>query len=390
MRANRVNDFHFFYTLGKIFRDGNNIYDRNLFAEEYLRITGEFPVVSPINAYPPHAVAAFSIFTTLSPAYASSIYHLINAISTVGSIVIFMLIILQSQRLSIFTIMIGVLSLNLSGVRSNLVIDQLGAITTSMINLVFLLAILRKDVVSGAILGLLSFKPSFPPLFLLYIICIRRLRIFASCVVTIAAAVGATLFLMPTRPDQIIADWLHETIALNASFEQCNYALPQTATYIHLIPLVCRIMSADNVGTSIIGYFVCIVVVVTSFYIILRSRYPLEPRNIAIISLVSSLVTYHRNYDIFLVIPSLLVISQYTMIANHRRKWMLFILASVVVLTIPTDLSVRMTNLVPDLNSSYLFRVLAPFQTWLSLILWCLICRASLHAERAARDDAAA
>jgi hypothetical protein len=115
---------------------------------------------------------------------------------------------------------------------------------------------------------------------------------------------------------------------------------PYSAYLLNLAPLVYRVFNAQSSVTTLISWLIILVLLGYIFYLIWRSQ-PSEESyllDFGLVSALSLLAVYHRNYDVSL-------------------------------LFLPGNVSERLSAAYPALLDSYFWRVVAPFQAWVSVAI---------------------
>jgi hypothetical protein len=147
-----------------------------------------------------------------------------------------------------------------------------------------------------------------------------------------------------------------------------------------LTPFLYRVFNNQSIAIDLMAYGILGLLVGFALYWIKRS--PATPYqyllDFGLTSALSLLAFYHQNYDLFLLIPGLMAIYVYmskSAAESHRGRWAFFLLAIIVLLTLPGDLLQRLYRSNPEMGESYLWRVAAPFQTWttfavLGVLFW--------------------
>jgi hypothetical protein len=136
--------------------------------------------------YPPHYMMVFAVFGLLPYTASYLVWAALNPLPYVY--VIYKIIGDRSAILLAFAF---------PALLANLIIGQNGCITAALIGGA-LLAMERRPVLAGVLIGLVSFKPHFGILFPLALIASQQWRAFVSASVTVVALTGASWLLLGT------------------------------------------------------------------------------------------------------------------------------------------------------------------------------------------------
>ena len=107
--------------------------------------------------------------------------------------------------------------------------------------------------------------------------------------------------------------------------------------------------------------------------------------NFSLVSALSLLTVYHRPYDVFLLFPGILYVYIHaTRIGNRRvqKIWATFVIVIVFVLTLPIDISTRISSMYPILLDNYLWRVIAPVNAWASVAVFAVLLWLKIHESK--------
>lgn len=377
-------DFPRFYAAGQLWNEGRDPYNYTQLFDRLAQVVGlEKAQYSPSGYYyPPQASVLFGWFGSLSLNNAQYLMLALNLILLVASLWMLAHIMSWYRPVGLFELTLIISLLNTGFARNNVREGQTGLWVCVPLLGAFILAYHGRKTLGGLALSILSFKPSFLPLYLLYFFIKKSYKMVIICVV-VSAVLTITPLLLTQRPlVDTTTTWVKQlgTQSAPGSTDDPGPFVLRSATMHHLTPLVFRILNSQSTLASAVSWLLILALVGFGGYLMWRSR-PSAKGELLDFSLVSALslfALYHRNYDIFLLFPGFIYMYLHAMNSTSKaaqRNWLVFLVFSVAVHFLPSDamlqLSYRFTNL-PD---NYLFRVLAPFQTWAGLavlgaLLW--------------------
>ncbi len=387
----RSTDFEYFYVGGKLWNEGLNSYDVTLFRDEVFKvITGpkaEKNDVHYLYVYPPQASLFFSRLAIFPVETAQFIFLIINCLLLLASLAMLALILSWYRPVHLEEIVLLISLLGTGFARHNVREGQQGLIISTLLLGTFVLAHYGRPLLAGLCLGLISYKPSTLPLFLGYYLFRRSWRLFISAVVTIALLTVLPLLLTQRPVVSSLLDWSHAILMVGAdNADNPSPDLPNSATLVYLLPLVYRVFNSESGLTTLLNWLIILALVGYSTYLLWRSRTldrsQTELLDFSIVSVLSLLATYHRVYDIFLIVPAIIYFYLHAMKSSDKttqRNWLLFIGGVILLLFMPVDLFQQVAMKFPSLQDFYPLRVIAPFQTWVALAVLAALLRLKSH-----------
>lgn len=360
------------YTAGHMWGRGENPYDYDLFQERYIAIAGE--PIARLNPsafyYPPLGSLLLSAVSAGSFETAHLLLVIIFLAVLIVCLALLVYILSWFRPIGLAEITLIIFFLATAFARS----------TTRMLNpsVIICLCLLgafvlsrKREVLGGIVLAIVSMKPTFLPPQLLYYIRQRHFRLLLTCIIA-----GALITILPLvfsgRP-VIETLQMYSSGITERSSGTVNDPSPMSAwssILAHLHPLVYRILNAQNTLTNLIGWGLVGLLALYTLVFAADSKQGDWARlsNFAGVSLLTLLCVYHRHYDVFLLFPAILYLYV------HARRvgawtWYIFLIAVLAVLALPSDVLVHFTLRNPVLNDSYLWRLLLPFQTWMTMAL---------------------
>jgi hypothetical protein len=269
--------------------------------------------------------------------------------------------------------------------RMNVRDGQMGLLLCVLVLGTFILARSRRNLWAGLLLGCVTFKPTFFPLYVGYYLLRGSYRLVVAC--------GLVAILYTTLPVVLTGRALVETsMAWLQSLERQNAAgiiddpspfTPTSALMSHLEPLVYRVFNAQTTVTTAIAWLFILLLAMAVAYLLWQTQ-PADQGELlgfGLVSALSLLSIYHRPYDVFLLFPGIQYLYVHAVSATAKtmqRNWGLFIAAVMLMLILPIDLSTKISALYPDLLESYFWRLVAPFHAWAGVavfgaLLWLRI-----------------
>lgn len=382
-------DFIQFYRAGEIWRDDLNIYDREVFRRY-------FPDLTITHLYPPHANVLFETLTFVPLETSNHIFAWFNFVLLVGCLVMMLYMLWQFKSRSIFDVIFVLLLVNTGFGRGNFNFSngQFGIIVYFLILLTFILAYRKRDTLAGMSLSLITIKPTFFPLYFLYYLLKQRYRLVIVCLIAFALMLTLSIVLSGRELVPTIMNWLHESASASepGTINDTSPTFPYSALLVNLQPLVFRLLNTDAPVAAGVSWLLLFAAGVYSAYQMLRVPQTGRQQflDLALISALSLLAVYHRAHDIALLFPGLLCIYLHIHdLENVRQKtiWAGVLAVILVVISIPGDLSTRILTINTDLQNAYLFRVIAPYQAWVSLLLLVSLLVLKTRAVRVAAPE---
>ncbi len=224
---------------------------------------------------------------------------------------------------------------------------------------------------AGLSLGLLSFKPTFLPLYLGYYLVRRSFYIVTWGVALAIGLLTLPLFVTGRPLIETLSNWLHalQLQSKPGNIDDPSPFMPFSALMLHLQPLVYRILNDESMVSTAIAWIIILLLCGYAAYLIAHAtRSPKSDLlDFALVSALSLMIVYHRVYDVFLLFPSLLYFFLHALDLSHKwaqRAWALFIVIILALLSLSSDLLVQVALRYPSLLENYLWRVIMPFQAW--------------------------
>jgi hypothetical protein len=372
-------DIYLFYSSGQLWNEGQNPYNYDILRARFIQVGGEDKLISKIY-YPPQAITLFALLARLPFQQANLIFICFNFFLLVLFLVMVAYILSRYRSVGLLETTLLISFANTIFGRMN--IQQMSLPIAISLFGTFILSLRQRQVFSGILLSLTSIKPSFTPIFFLYYAFKRR---YILVIVTIIAAGFLTTLpiILAHRPIiGTIIDWTHTAERVNDPSDINNPSPfePQSAYLTDITPLIYRIFNAQSNITTAITWLIILALAGSILYLILRGNRSgkSELLDFSLISALGLVSVYHRAYDTFLLFPGLLYI--YIHMVSHSNKkaqwrWASFFVLIMIILSVPGDLSATLSNKYPMLLDYYLWRVIAPFQTWaslavLSVLIW--------------------
>jgi Glycosyltransferase family 87 len=388
-------DFHFWYTAGQLWNEGQDPYDFELFRSRYNQLIPENQVRSRSGYYyPPNASLLFGLLAQLPfrTAYLSwlglNLSLLLISLCMLGYILSWY----RPIRLPEIALLVSFIATGFG--RMNIREGQMGLLLGVLVLGTFILGRSKRSSLAGLPLGFLTLKPSFFPLYFGYYLLRRSYRLLIVCgLVAVSFTILPLLFSQRPVVGTTIA-WLQALRRQNTTgvIDDPSPFTPNSALMSHLEPLVYRVLNAKSALTTVVSWFVVLTLIILVAYLIWRNRASdkEELLDFGIVSALSLLVIYHRPYDIFLLFPGILYLYIFSVTTDKKstqRIIGLFIVSTILLLILPIDLSTRFSARYPALLESYLWRLVAPLQAWAGVavfaaLLWLKIRRPALNEQQ--------
>lgn len=380
---NEEPDPYYFYTVGRLWLEGANIYDYDLIVSRLVEIGS--PRASnnvTVNLYPPLAGMYFSLFSHSSVSGAVLGMVVVNLVFTVVSLYLLAAIISWYRPIGLYEFTLLVVFLNTGYGRTTIRMAHLSAVLFVCLLATFILARHKRPIAAGIVFGLVSIKPTFLPLYGVYYLAQRSFRLIASAMIIAALLTVLPLILTQRSIVESITGW----IQMFTRQDTAGYVSDPgpfeiwSSVMLHLQPLIYRIWNGQTAAATILSWGIIVSLCGYAFYLILRG----EPSkrgyllDFALVSALSMISLYHRIYDVFLMLPGLVYIYIHASDIHNsyiQRRWLILLGAMLLLYSMPNDLVVRITWRFPFLEDSYLWRVFAPFQAWsnvavVAVLLW--------------------
>ncbi|NTU78928.1 MAG: DUF2029 domain-containing protein [Chloroflexales bacterium] len=370
-------DFQAYYAAGTIWNRGDNPYDYDTFWRQY-REGGDLDwdgVMFYSYVYPPQASAMFGMLALVPPETARLGFIALNVLLALGMCWMLLHILSWYRPIGLAELALVASLLNTGVVRTNLR-GQMGLIICSIVlaGLIFLRS--RRDVAAGVTLALLSIKPTNVLLYLGYSL-LRRPRLMAIAFITTGALLTVAPMLISGRSVvETLMIWLAQIGRLQGT-DYRSPLLPYSAVMVQTEILVFRVLNEISPAAKLVSSIITLALAGLSFAAILRhgARDESLLLDMALISALTLVSSYHLTHDMGLLFPGLLCI--YLLAASHRARrarwlWGLFLVGLIVLMSVPgsllTDQVPRLVGL--PLHTYYWYRLIVPFQAWLSLAVF--------------------
>jgi hypothetical protein len=367
-------DFRVYYTVGTMWLEGINAYIPELYAAKFHEINGTDSVFGVF--YPPQTLALFSFFTLWPMEQSHWVMFAANLILLAVAFVLLLMILRRHTSIGIFEITFLVLLICTSFGRTNLGNPQFGILIGVLLFGGFLLQQSNQPFLSGLAFAFVSLKPSFLPFYALYYFLRRNFKL-----VTALVAVSGLLTVLPViatgRPlVQTITDWLMTLPMQNlpGAINSPDPASTLSVFMVNLEPLVYRVLGCQSAAGQIIFAIISLGLLVSAGWLILKSHPApqVDLLDFSLVSVLSLLLVYHRNYDIFLLFPGLLYIYIYAMQQNQNKArftWFVFLAVIVVILLAPNEIVVQFAGRNPALWDNYFFRLISTYLGWTNVVV---------------------
>jgi hypothetical protein len=373
-------DFFHWYTAGKIWNEGRHPYDYEMYRDRYERtVQGKQLRERSGFYYPPQTTFLFSLFSRFSLQNAFEQIQIFNLIFLLVSFAMLAHILSWYRTIRLPEITLLVSFLATSYARLNFREGQMGPLLAVLALGTFILTRSKKDVLAGLALGAMSLKPTFIPLYAGYYLLRRSYRL------VIIGGLAAILFtvipllLQERSISGTLAAWTQSLSrqGVAGNVDDPSPLNPNSSMMSHLEPLIFRILNARSPLSTAIVWLT--VLALTGFVTYLLWHKPAVSPNkeelldFGLVSALSMIAIYHRPYDSFLLFPGLLYVYLHARDSADRAvrwRWKLFIVTITLLLIVPVNTPLRLIGMYPDLVDYYLWRVMAPFQAWISVIVF--------------------
>jgi hypothetical protein len=389
--ADSIFDIEIFYTTGSMWNAGEDPYDEQLFAQRYYELTGKEAI--PSVFYPPQGLVLFSVFPYMPFDTARLALLFTNWVLLIVSLGLMILILSRHTRIRIYEVTFLILLLGTSFGRTTLRCSQLSIVVAVLLFGTYLFQQSRKDALAGGMLSLLTFKPTFVPLLALYYLLRKKIKLLAVLIVG-----GAVLTILPVlatgRPlIPTLINWLKmlSIVSAEGGNNSPDPSILWSGFLIHLEPLLYRILGAQ----STFGFFVyvgIIIALIVGASILIYKTEPSQKNDLldfALVSAISAIAVYHRNYDIFLLFPGLIAIYVHMIRSSGFKQqflWGVVLTGILLVLLAPNDILIRATYTNPALSESYFWRVVSPLLGWTSLAVTGILFWLKAHSLKVSRS----
>jgi len=373
-----ASDLYSWYTAGELWNAGHSPYDYEAFQQRIQQLSHNRYQLDGYY-YPPQATWAFSLLARLPLRSAFYLQLAFNLALLAASLAMLAAMLAWQRRIGWFEVALLAVLLNTAFARSNIHYAQTSLAIAFLLFATFLLVHHRRNTLAGVALGLLSFKPTSLPIFLLYYLYRRNYRLVAACLLTGAAVTVLPVWLSGRPLFATLWAWL-DAMRFASSTNSINDPSPfhsGSAEMLNLAPLVYRIANSAAWPAQLLAWGVLLALGILIFRRIRRA--PGELNDLALVSMLTLWYVYHRTYDTFLLYPALLILYQAALEARPARPtWLRWAPAALLVLilgafALPGDLAARASDRFPQLLDLYPWRVVAPYQVWASLALFAAV-----------------
>ncbi len=394
-------DFYYFYVAGQLWNSGSDIYDPELFVARLSQLGSRAVAGFGATAYPPQGYMFFSILAPWPVEVAHWVFVGINLLLLVIALGMFALVLARYRPIGLLEIALLASFLNTGFARGNIRDCQVSLVVCVALFGTFLLATRQRAIGAGLVLSIVSFKPSFFPYYAGYYLLRRSYRLIIVCALSVVALTSLPLFLTHRPFLESMAAWL-QSLTLLQSQNTINDPSPMTpysAEMVHLMPLLLRVLNVQSNITVALSWLIVLILSAYTAYLIYRSEpsAKVDLLDFGLVSALSLLGIYHRYYDIFLLFPGLLYLYLHTLRINEettQRNWAVFLVVIILLISMPGDVTIQLSNAYPVLLTSYLWRVIAPFQAWAGVaifgaLLWLKAHQARRHESKTAESEGA-
>lgn len=378
-------DFYIWYTAGQLWNEGDNPYDYETFRARFSQLVGEKLVRGATGYYyPPQTTILFSGLAILPAETAYLTFIGFNLICLFVSLGMLALMLSWHRPIGLMEITLLVSLIGTSFGRMNIREGQLGLLGCVLVLGTFILTRYSHNTWAGISLAALSFKPTFAPLYVGYYLLRRSYRLLVACIVAGILFTLLPLVLTQRPVVETMLNWLamlrFQSGANQVNIDDPSPFTPNSALMSHLTPLVYRLLNAQSGLTTAIAWLTILALVGFTVYLLWKKKSsgPTDLLDFGLVSALSLATIYHRPYDAFLLFPGLLYIYIHAAGMDDKAAkttWAGFLAIIIALLTLPIDLSTRLSSVYPFLQDYYLWRVIAAFQAWVSLavlgaLLW--------------------
>ncbi len=365
-------DLDAWYVAGEMWRAGENPYLPAEFGQRLAELRGYQDGGENLSFnYPPPLMLFFMGLSLLPIQAASWLLFGLNLL------LIFVMLYLVSRIIVLYRPVglpeIAFLAAMLStGIRTNLKYHQLGLIIGCAVLGTILLVLRKRDTAAGLTAGAAVFKPTSAPILMVYFLLKKNFRL-------VLAAIGMNVifWLLPFlfTSLQIIPTVLDFATTLGGQAVGIDDPSPFvafSATQYQLQVLLLRALNSDAQWAHLTAWVLVIGLTILVFWLVLKRKTTWFPElfDLAVLSVWTMLGIYHRSYEVYLLIPGLVVlylVAQQLEKPRSRMQAMTFTWGLLLADALPSDISIRLIERVPALADVYLFRLAAPIKVWLSL-----------------------
>ena len=373
-------DFCIFHTIGSLWRDGESIYSPGA-VNAYLEKWGvcEYAIEGQLTFfYPPQVSMLFSGLSYLSFDTAFWVFFAINNALSICILILAGKILTWYRPLGIIEITLLASFLHF-GLRTNIQFSQTGAVIGVIYLLVLIFAHQNKPILSGLFLGLLVMKPTFYPLLAFYFMIKREYKLVLFSMISVAVSTLGPL-IISGRPIFITLQELWNSFGQVNSYSMNNPSpfVQSSVPLQNLAPLLFRIFNQYSPMTNVLSWVIISGLSFLTFYLIFLSGKENNHRllDFGLVSILSFLIIYHRNYESFLVIPGVLFIYLEVVGGEKRNEnWLLLVifLGIIGVKLLPSNTVIKLMELTPFSYDSYFVRLIAPIHAWTNNLIFGIL-----------------
>jgi hypothetical protein len=220
---------------------------------------------------------------------------------------------------------------------------------------------------------------------LIYYLVKKNFRLVLAAV-TVLVVCGLLAFALTSLPMySTIIDFVVSLRYHDVGIDDPSPFVPTSATQYQLQVLLLRLFNSNESWAYVTAWIVVAGLTIMIFWLVMKPkkvRYP-ELFDLAVLSTWTMLIVYHRSYEVYLLIPGLVYLY---LLANEletpkQKLWATLIIWGLLLFdALPSDLSNRVLDYLPDLAESYLFRVAAPVKVWWSVVILAILILIKLKA----------
>ncbi len=374
-------DYYQWYAAGQMWRNGQDLYDYDLYRSELNNVVSLEEQFDPTHGYyylPPSSMI-FSLLAYLPLETGFSVFLAFEILSIV--IMLALLGLVLSHRRSIGWMEVALLSILLatSFVRTSLRLSQISIFVGIFLFLSYWFHLRNQSIAGGLSLTLGMLKPLFLPVFGLHYLIQQKFRMMLVFIVGGMAFLLIPIWAKGQNLIEVMRGWLDTVIRYSGGgVNDPSPFSPISAYLLNLEPLVYRVLNSDGTIARTVGMVMVVAFTGVVLWAIASTSAEASDSllDFSLISLLTLLIVYRRLYDGFLVFPALLYLYDFAMRRPKPwQKWLWAVLLAemLIVFLLPGDLVNRLAYQHPQLLDSYLFRLVAPFQTWTVFLVFAIL-----------------
>jgi hypothetical protein len=369
-------DLDYWRASGNVWNHGEDPYNCQVYAK-YLNEIDGFNEDCIGNFYTPAAHIIFSLLAMLDKG--TSFYLLLSVNIFLIFIVLFLLGKVMAEYIPLnlpeYALLAALLS---TGIRTNLKYSQTGLLVTVPILICYLYARRNRQILAGTWLSLVSLKPTSLPLYVLYYFLKRNYKLVITVLVVCLALFVVPLVLTERPVLDSIYNYVGNYRYHNQGADDTSPFKPYSANQYQLSVLVFRIMNTNEGIAPMIAWTLAAALVIYCFFLLQKKDdTPASGLlDFSIVSLATMIFVYHRSYEsLLLLLPFLYLYIRAKTIGDprHEKIWMVVIALLLLAEMAPSDLSVKLITIFPNLADYYLYRLVAPFKVWLSVVTMMIL-----------------